>query len=157
MMEIAEVPKESGPLDNQLRQDRREKLKEHQECNRLTAFDSNRLLEVEVVYSEKDILALCSRIKRKKQAKPGDLWKLSNAFIQSEANITAFLKVIGAINVIVKEFTGNNPKQQILAAQCFLNLSLGDEVSCSKIATFVGSYLMIFIMKSNELKLSVSM
>lgn len=155
-MEVEGVTKVSKPIDNQLRQNRREKLKEHQEFNRLSAFDSNRLVESEVVYTEKDITGLCSRIKRRKHATPEDLVKLSNAFTQSEANITAFLKVTGAINVIIKEFTGNNQNQQLLAAQCLCNLSLGDEVSCSKVATFAGSYLMIFVMKTNELKLSVS-
>lgn len=139
----------------ELRSNRRMKLRKHQGFNRMKAFDSNRFVESEVL-TEKDVAGLCSRIKRRKHATEQDLRKLSNAFIQSAANITAFIKTTGAINIIIKEFTGSDRSQQLLAAQCLCNLSLGDETCCLKIATFTGSYLMIFIMKSSDVTFSVS-
>lgn len=142
-------------LADELRDNRRNKLKEHQEFNRLKAFDANRFVNAEVL-TEKDIAGLCSRIKRRKHASEEDLRKLSNAFIQSEANIATFIKTTGAINIVIKEFTGSDRSKQLLAAQCLCNLSLGDETCCSKVATFAGSYLMIFIMKSNDVTLTVS-
>lgn len=142
-------------LADELRDNRRIKLKEHQEFNRLKAFDSHRFVDSEVL-TEKDIAGLCSRIKRRKHASEEDLRKLGNAFIQSEANIAVFIKTTGAINIIVKEFTGSDRSKQLFAAQCLCNLSLGDEICCSKVATFAGSYLMIFIMKSNDATLTVS-
>lgn len=145
----------SFKLANELRKSRREKLKQQQEYKRLSAFEKNRFTESEIV-TETDINGLCSRIKRRKRASAEDLQRLANAFLQSESNISAFIKVTGAINIIIKEFTGSDKNQQLLAAQCLCNLSLGDEISCSKIATFAGSYLMIFMLNSNDASFSVS-
>lgn len=137
------------------RRKRREFLQEQREFNRLKAFELNRFVESEII-TEKDIAGLCSRIKRRKHATAEDLTKLGNAFIQNEANISAFIKTTGAINIIIKEFTGNDHNQQLLAAQCLCNLSLGDETCCTKIATFAGSYLMIFMMKLSDTSMAVS-
>lgn len=149
-----EITGKSTSIDDELRQNRRDKLKGHQEFNRLKAIDSNRSVDSEII-SEQDVTGLCSRIKRRKHATEEDLRKLSNAFIQSDTNISAFAKIIGAINVVIKEFTGTDRSQQLLAAQCLCNLSLGDEASCSKIATFAGSYMMIFVM-ARDVTLAVS-
>lgn len=146
---------DSSKLNDELRENRRVILREHQENNRLRAFDSNRFVDSDIL-TEKDVVGLCSRIKRRKRATAEDLQKLCNAFIQSEANISAFIKVTGAINVIIKEFTGSDRTQQLFAAQCLCNLSLGDEACCSKVATFAGSYLMIFIMKPDDNPFAVS-
>lgn len=150
-----ETTEESSGKAVDLRSNRRMKLKEQQEFNRMKAFDSNRFMESEI-FTEKVVSGMCSRIKRRKHATEEDLRKLSNAFIQTEANIMTFMKTTGAINIIIKEFTGGERSQQLLAAQCLCNLSLGDETCCSKVATFAGSYLMIFIMKSSDVLLSVS-
>lgn len=154
-MEPEKQENSSDNAMNEYRVRRRELLKEKREFNRSKAFDLNRFVESEIV-TEKDIAGLCSRIKRRKHATDEDLRKLCNAFIQSEANISAFIKTTGAINVIIKEFTGSDRSQQLLAAQCLCNLSLGDETCCAKIATFAGSYLMIFIMKSSDISLAVN-
>lgn len=145
----------SFKLANKLRSNRREKQRQQQEFNRLSAFQKNRFADSEIV-NESDINGLCSRIKRRKRATAEDLRRLANAFLQSESNISAFIKVTGAINVLVKEFTGTDRDQQLLAGQCLCNLSLGNEISCSKIATFAGSYLMIFMLNSNDASFSVS-
>ncbi|CRL00866.1 CLUMA_CG014117, isoform A [Clunio marinus] len=143
----------SSEFAARMRKERWDKLKEHQEFNRMKAFDSNRFLATDIL-TEEDIKGLCSRIKRKKHAPRDDLIKLCNAFIQSLENISTFIKVTGAINVIIKEFTGCDRRQQLLAAQCLCNLSLGDEVCCTKIATFAGSYLMIYIVTSTDISLT---
>lgn len=143
-------------LTDELRDDRRNKLKEHQEFSRLKAFDCNRFIDSDDVLTEKDIAGLCSRIKRRKHASEEDLIRLSNAFIQSELNISAFIKTTGAVNIVVKELTGSDNSRKLLAAQCLCNLSLGDEICCFKLATFAGSYIMILTMESTDAALSVS-
>lgn len=154
-MEIIEEEKPVSKIMDDLRKQRRDKLKEHQEFNRLKAFDSNRLIESEVI-TEHDIAGLCSRIKRRKHAQEDDLRKLGNGFIQSESNITAFIKVTGALDVVIKELTGSDRNQHIRAAQCLCNLSLGDETCSSKIALFAGSYLMIFVVNLYDSQMTVS-
>lgn len=133
---------EADALLEALRESRRCRKQALQDFNRMKAFDANRFLESEIV-TEADIKGLCSRIKRRKHADAADLVKLGTAFLQSENNITAFLSVIGAIDVIVKELTGTVGSQRILAAQCLCNMSLGSEFCCSKIASTAGVYLMI--------------
>lgn len=151
-MEATDV---DSKLADELRQNRRVTYRGSQESNRWRAFDSNRFVDSEIL-TEKDVVGLCSRIKRRKHATAEDLQKLCVAFIQRETNGSAFIKVTGAINVVIKEFTGSDRSQQLLAAQCLCNLSLGDESVCSKVAVFAGSYLMIFIMKSNDSSFAVS-
>lgn len=58
-------------------------------------------------FGEKDVLNLAQRIKQQKHAKPNDLNRLCNAFLQTTENIKCFLNVTGALNVVVKELTGN--------------------------------------------------
>lgn len=139
---------EADALEEALRESRRCRKQAQQDFNRLKAFDANRFLEAEIV-TEDDIKGLCSRIKRRKRADAADLVKLGTAFLQSENNITAFLSVIGAIDVVVKELTGSSSSQRILAAQCLCNMSLGSEFCCTKIASTAGVYLMI-CMDSND-------
>jgi hypothetical protein len=136
-------------LIKELRRNRAEQLRHHQDFNRSAAFEKHRFLANEIV-NEQDIHGLCSRIKRRKRADESDLRRLANSFIQSEENIICFLKVTGAINVIVKEFTSNDRDQQLLAAQCLCNLSLGNDISCTKVSVFAGSYLMLFLVNIND-------
>lgn len=139
---------EADLLEKTLREGRRSRKQKQQVYNRLKAFDSNRFLGSDL-YTESDITGLCSRIKRRKHAEDADLIKLGTAFLQSENNIVAFLNVIGAIDVVVKELTGTVRNQRILAAQCLCNLSLGSDFCCSKIASTAGIYLMICINSSD--------
>lgn len=146
---------EADVLLNALREGRRTRKQKQQKFFRLKAFDANRFVESQLV-TETDIAGLCSRIKRRKRADAADLVKLGTAFIQSEKNISAFLKVTGAIEVIIKEFTGSDRNQQILAAQCLCNMSLGDEFCCTKIASAAGIYLMIYMMEFYKTHFGVS-
>lgn len=145
----------TSKLTEELRKARADKLKEHQGARRLAAFDASRFDEDELI-SEHDMHGLCARIKRRKGADAEDLQRLGVAFIQCEANIVAFVRVTGAINVIVKELIGHDRSQQLLAAQCLCNMSVGNELCCAKLATFAGSYLMILMCDSNDTELAVS-
>lgn len=58
--------------------------------------------------TEKDVTGLASRIKRKKGATEEDLNRLSHAFLLNVENIITFSKITGALNVIVKELTGDS-------------------------------------------------
>lgn len=101
-------------------------------------------------YTEEDVLNLTKCIKKQKHAKPDQMNQLCHAFIQSVDNINCFMNVTGAINVIVKELTGNCFNTQILAAECICNLSLGSEIACEKLSLCVGSYLITFLKSVNE-------
>lgn len=57
--------------------------------------------------TEKDVTGLAARIKRKKGATEEDLNRLSHAFLLNVENIVTFSKITGALNVIVKELTGD--------------------------------------------------
>jgi hypothetical protein len=133
-----------------------EELKLIREQKRTERFDSQRvkLGEIQDVnLNEKAIAGICSRIKRRKQADVKDLVALSNGFLQSNSNITVFIKTVGAINVLVKEFIGNDSNRQILSGECLCNLSLGDEICCEKVVQFAGSYLTIYILNLTNFKL----
>lgn len=133
----------------------REDLVKARDHHRSSAFDKNRFLESEIL-TEEDVKKLCGRIKRLKHANEEDLTKLTTAFYQREENISVFLKTTGAINVIIKEFIGNDHEKRILAGQVLLNLSLADG-DCSKIATFAGAYLMIYLRNLTCVVLNVSL
>lgn len=139
---------DTSSVSSELRCNRREKHQEQRIFNRLKAFEVNRHVDSEI-FTESDVTGLCSRIKRRKHALAEDMVRLNQAFAQSENNISAFIKTTGAINILVKEFTGNDKSRQLLAAQSLCNLTLGDEACCLKVATFAGSYLMIFLMSSD--------
>lgn len=96
-----------------------------------------------------EVEKLCNRIKRRKHADESDLERLSRGFLSSAANITAFVKVPGALNVLIKELTGSSGEKQVLAAEAICNLSLGDSGSCSKIAKQVAAYLLTLASSQN--------
>lgn len=135
------------------REVKRNELRWERQLHRKSGLDSNRaglgemLREVQAIenLTAQEIRGLASRIKRRKHADTKDLLKLSYGFQQSAENISEFIRITGAINVIVKEFTGLDSELQQLAAECLCNLSLGDEVCCEKVAMFSGTYLITFM------------
>lgn len=151
--EIAEIEEKPSELVKESRFKRREEHTKSRGLHRHIAFDQNRFLESEIL-KEEDIKGICGRIKRRKHCTEEDLEKLCNAFFQSEANISAFIKVTGAINVVIKEFIG--VERQLQAAKVICNMSLGDEICCNKIALFAGAYLMIFLKNLSNVPLIVS-
>lgn len=151
--EIKEIIENQSEIVIESRIKRRDYLNKTRELHRTSAFDRNRFLESEIL-TESDIKGICTRIKRRKHCTEEDLEKLTNAFFQSESNITEFISVTGAINVVIKELIGS--ERQLMAAQCICNLSLGDEASCNKVATFVGSYIIILLKNLTNVMLIVS-
>lgn len=105
---------ESSDAISSLRSDLRQQIKDDREKRRHRSVDSIRLGIGEVTeqlgnlrnYSTKDVTELAGRIKQQKHASTDDLNCLAHAFIQSVENITCFLNITGALNVLVKELTG---------------------------------------------------
>lgn len=136
----------------------RDELKFDREVNRKIKTDSLRVgladlqgkIKNNENITEKDIIGLAGRIKRRKKAESDDLYRLSIGFLQTELNIRTFVNIQGALNVIVKVLTGSNAKLQILAAECINNLSLGDSITCEKIAIACGTYLTAFSNHPNK-------
>ncbi|XP_022224064.2 uncharacterized protein LOC111075227 [Drosophila obscura] len=95
--------------------------------------------------SAKDVCGLAARIKRRKHATSEDMYRLSHAFLQGNENISTFVGIPGAIQVLVKELSGANIQRQIDAAECFCNLSLGDAHVSEKITALAGSYLVTYL------------
>ncbi|XP_075152258.1 uncharacterized protein LOC142226246 [Haematobia irritans] len=143
-----------------LREKIREYTKRHREQVRADTSDSLRFQLGEIKeyikeldnLSEKDVTGLAARIKRRKHATEEDMYRLSHAFLQDAKNIEVFSKTTGALQVLIKELTGNNAERQISAAECLCNLSLGEAPVCEKISSFTGSYLVTFL-KSKESQL----
>lgn len=168
----------------------RSNLREHRKIERLNCRnDSSDAYRVGVVaikdiiddldnITEKDVTGLASRIKRKKSATEEDLNRLSHAFLLNIENIVTFSKITGALNVIVKELTGeatwlffliscfisnkncfckigNDSTKRILACECLCNFSLGNEVCCAKLTLAAGSYLIMFLENTHQ-RLAVS-
>lgn len=108
-----EEPKNSEAVQT-LRTNLRTNLKISRDSKRHGQIDSIRIGIGEIgehianvnVYKESDVLDLAARIKHQKHAKPDDLNVLSHAFLQTEKNIKCFLSITGALNVLIKELTG---------------------------------------------------
>lgn len=155
MAESDVVSKETASI-KQLREKMRTKMKISRQEHRHVGSDSIRIAIGDTYtenlrnYTEDDVLKLAKAIKQQKHAKPRQLNQLSHAFLQSAGNIQCFLNVTGALNVIVKELTGNNNDAQSLAAECVCNLSLGSEIASEKLALNAASYLITFLKSSNE-------
>lgn len=148
-----EVIENSLEIVSESRLKRRDDLIKVRGLHRQSAFDKNRFLETEILTVE-DIKGLCGRIKRRKHCTDEDLQKLGNAFFQSKANISAFIRTTGALNVIIKEFIGH--ERQLQAGKVLCNLSMGDEGCCNKIALFAGAYIMIYLKNVSNTSLVVS-
>lgn len=140
----------------EMRQRLKIELVDKRTAQRLDKLDENRSTP-DTVISEKDVVGMCSRIKRKKHASKEDMARLSTAFLQNKENISVFIKVTGAINVIIKEFTSCESANQIDAAEFLCNLSLGDETCCEKIASVAGVYLSIYILNVQNIQLTVNL
>ncbi|XP_055598500.1 uncharacterized protein LOC129748053 [Uranotaenia lowii] len=152
------------PKPQELRNKRRTELRWDRQVHRKADIDLNRAGLGEMLQEVRDIenltpqhiKGLASRIKRRKRADSKDLVRLSYGFQQAEANISEFIRITGAINVVVKELTGHDSDLQQLAAECLCNLSLGDEVYCEKVATFAGTYLITFLENLSHRRLQIT-
>lgn len=129
---------------------RRKILMEYQHKRRFKLNDSLRglLWEEESSLKPEDISALAKRIKRKKSADQNDLISLSNGFLQNPKNISTFLMITGAVNILIKELSG---AQRLLSAEAICNLAMGDSVCGEKLAKFDGPYLLTMSESEDDL------
>lgn len=123
---------------------------DHIDAKRIGVGEIKHLIADAENITEKDIAGLASRIKRRRNAGELDLIRLSQAFLQSIGNIRAFINIPGALNVIVKELTGNDSNRKVLACECLCNMSLGSENCCEKLSMAAGSYLLMFLDSTNR-------
>lgn len=128
------------------RQQHRNKQRDKLRCGLDTVKE-----ELTVYVSESEILKLCNRIKRRKHSDDSDLIQLGKGFLSTPQNIVAFLKTQGALNVLVKDLTSSSSgDKQMLAAEAFCNLSLGDETSCLKISKQIATYIVDMTTSQNS-------
>ncbi|XP_062552408.1 uncharacterized protein LOC134217623 [Armigeres subalbatus] len=147
-------PRYRGLLRTETRWDRQRQRKAELDINRVGLGELlHEVQQIENV-SCQEIKGLASRIKRRKHADANDLIKLSYGFQQSGENISEFVRITGAINVLVKEFTGHDSDLQLLAGECLCNLTLGCDVCCEKVATFAGTYLITLLENVNNKRLN---
>lgn len=120
MMDI-EITPEGQPLQEmestlKLREKIREYTKSDRKLLRANASDSlrfgvgeikARITELESL-TEKDVIGLARRIKRRKHATCEDMYRLSHSFLQDTQNIETFSKIPGGLQVLIKELTGKH-------------------------------------------------
>ncbi|RZF38186.1 hypothetical protein LSTR_LSTR005547 [Laodelphax striatellus] len=92
-----------------------------------------------------DVKSIAQRLKHKGLVKDSDFKLLTRAFIQNENNIIAFANSDGALQSLIRELTGTDSNHQLLAAECCVNLALGNEKTSLKIAKSAGTYLITFL------------
>lgn len=132
------------------KQSRAIRRNDHIDAKRIGVGEIKNLITEMENITEMDIAGLASRIKRRRCADEPDLNRLSQAFLQSVGNIRAFINIPGALNVIVKELTGNDSNRKVLACECLCNMSMGSENCCEKVSLAAGSYLLMFLDSTNR-------
>ncbi|XP_055712233.1 uncharacterized protein LOC129807169 [Phlebotomus papatasi] len=145
-----------SPIDARIREFIRRDIQDSRTNSRNSDLDTVRCGLGEIVdvmsnnITQKDVQGLAARIKRRKRATSNDLIRLSKAFMRNSENISTFIRIPGAINVVIKEFTGQDADLRLWATECLCNLSLGDDFCCEKVALMAGSYLLAYVKSSNK-------
>lgn len=97
---------------NSLKEQLRKEAHELRENRREHEFDGFRVALGELkdpaleTHTELDVVALAGRIKRRKGLTLEDFFRLNQAFLQGNEFINKFVNVTGALQVLVKELTG---------------------------------------------------
>ncbi|XP_059616830.1 uncharacterized protein LOC132261841 [Phlebotomus argentipes] len=145
-----------SPIDSRIRDYIRRDIQDFRANSRHSDLDTVRCGLGEIVdvmsnnITQKDVQGLAARIKRRKRATSNDLIRLSKAFMRDSENISTFMRIPGAINVVIKEFTGQDADLRLWATECLCNLSLGDDFCCEKLALMAGTYLLSYVKSSNK-------
>ncbi|XP_055685474.1 uncharacterized protein LOC129791357 [Lutzomyia longipalpis] len=145
-----------SPVDARIREYIRRDIQDTRTNSRNSDLDTVRCGLGEIVdvmsnsITQKDVQGLAARIKRRKRATSNDLIRLSKAFMRNSDNISTFIRIPGALNVIIKEFTGQDADLKLWATECLCNLSLGDDFCCEKVALLAGTYLLAYVKSSNK-------
>lgn len=140
---------------NEIRERQRLEVRRHQSEQRGDLLDRKRCglsdaINEEARLTEKDVAGLAARLKRRKRAEENDLKRLTAAFLHSGKNVSEFCRITGALNVVMKEFTGTDTELQLLAAECLCNLALGEDACSKKVATAAGTYLLLYLTNTTE-------
>ncbi len=71
--------------------------------------------------------------------------------------VCLFLRVDGAMELLVKILTGNDPEQQLGAVWCLTNIAAGTDEHAEMVLKYAGSYLTTFLSGGNAaLQVSVA-
>ncbi|XP_067012982.2 uncharacterized protein [Anabrus simplex] len=125
----------------------REDGKQERKDRRGDLLDKNRSALGEVVENlrtithPKEVSELAERLKHKGNVTLRELHMLKNAFIHSEENISAFLRVNGALHALIRELSGSDTRFQLAAANCCCNLALGNPKFCFQLTKSAAPYL----------------
>ncbi|XP_078047146.1 uncharacterized protein LOC144475282 [Augochlora pura] len=78
---------------------------------------------------------------KKKQISAEEYKQLQNALIQSEENVTAFMKVNSVLVSLVRDLCSSNPVLQLSAISCCCNIALGNPKACTVLTKHIAPYL----------------
>ncbi|XP_014283201.1 transmembrane and coiled-coil domain-containing protein 6 isoform X2 [Halyomorpha halys] len=109
-----------------------------------TGTKIDKLTEEEFINAARTICSGPSDLKEK------SLSILKTGFIVDKAWMISFMKVEGALHALVKCLMSHNPVEQLLAAECCCNLSLGDTRTCFKLAKAATPYLISILQGLNH-------
>ncbi|XP_011343236.2 uncharacterized protein LOC105282701 isoform X2 [Ooceraea biroi] len=96
-----------------------------------------------------------AKLLKKKRISLEDYRYLPNALIQSEENISAFLRVDQSLSCLVRDLSGNSPNFQLYAANCCCNIALGSARTCTVLGKAVVPYLLTKLDSLNYVLLDV--
>lgn len=101
-------------------------------------------------YKEEDIIKAAQNLASSSKEKEKSFSDLKNSFIQNPCHMVTFMKIEGALHSLVGHLMSQNSFDQLLAAECCCNLSLGDSKTCFKLAKAASPYLMSILQGLNH-------
>ncbi|KAL6266401.1 hypothetical protein P5V15_003254 [Pogonomyrmex californicus] len=129
-----------------IRTELRETVSMKRKEDRTSAWNRNRLNLGEYPGIESfsiEYVGKRARLLKKKRISFVDYRYLPNALIQSEENISAFLKVDQSLSGLVRDLSGSDPTFQLYAANCCCNIALGNTKACTALGKAIIPYLLI--------------
>ncbi|CAL1687759.1 unnamed protein product [Lasius platythorax] len=154
----AEKVRSSDSTVEIVRTELREATSTKRRQNRTSAWSKNRknlgecpgneLFTIEYVNERAKLL-------RRKRISLVDYRYLPNALIQSEENISAFLRIDQSLSGLIRDLSGNSPTFQLYAANCCCNIALGNAKACTALGKAVIPYLLMELESLNYILLDV--
>ncbi|XP_011633158.1 uncharacterized protein LOC105424559 [Pogonomyrmex barbatus] len=141
-----------------IRTELRETVSMKRKEDRTSAWNRNRLNLGEYPGVESfsiEYVGKRARLLKKKRISFVDYRYLPNALIQSEENISAFLKVDQSLSGLVRDLSGSDPTFQLYAANCCCNIALGNTKACTALGKAIIPYLLIKLESLNYALLDV--
>ncbi|CAK9828657.1 hypothetical protein ANTRET_LOCUS6141 [Anthophora retusa] len=141
-MEIQKSPKEDAV--EVMRENLRELVHMERKENRMRTLNKNRVALGNIVTNSSfttEFIVEKAKALKKKALSIEEYRQLQNALIQSEENVTSFLKVDNILFALVRDFSGNDQALQVCAISCACNIALGNSKACTSLAKSIGPYL----------------